>query len=172
MLCSAAIRISIPVGSAVCGGSYGGFRTNWITGHTDRFAAACSQRSFANMINFEYLSDIGLTNIRSEHMGSTEEDLERLWNESPLKHAPACRTPTLFIHSDQDFRCPMPDALEMFSCLKRAGCPPGSVCSMGRTMSSPAVAGRITGLLVWRKSSPGLKPTSNKLYKKSGKAAG
>lgn len=107
----------------VCGGSYGGFMTNWIIGHTDRFAAACSQRSFANMINFEYLSDIGLTNIRSEHMGSTEEDLERLWNESPLKYAPACRTPTLFIHSDQDFRCPMPDALEMFSCLKRAGCP-------------------------------------------------
>ena len=107
----------------VCGGSYGGFMTNWIIGHTDRFAAACSQRSFANMINFEYLSDIGLTNIRSEHMGSAEENVEALWNESPLKYAPRCKTPTLFVHSDQDFRCPLPDALEMFSCLKRAGCP-------------------------------------------------
>ena len=107
----------------VCGGSYGGFMTNWIIGHTDRFAAACSQRSFANMVNFEYLSDIGLTNIRSEHLGSAEEDPEALWNESPLKYAPNCKTPTLFIHSDQDFRCPLPDALEMFSCLKRAGCP-------------------------------------------------
>ena len=107
----------------VCGGSYGGFMTNWIIGHTDRFAAACSQRSFSNMINFEYLSDIGLTNIRSEHLGSAEEDPEALWNESPLKYAPNCKTPTLFIHSAQDFRCPLPDALEMFSCLKRAGCP-------------------------------------------------
>ena len=107
----------------VCGGSYGGFMTNWIIGHTSRFAAACSQRSFSNMINFEYLSDIGLTNIRSEHLGSAEEDLDALWNESPLKYAPSCKTPTLFIHSDQDFRCPLPDALEMFSCLKRAGCP-------------------------------------------------
>ena len=46
-----------------------------------------------------------------------------LWNESPLKYAPNCNTPTLFIHSDEDWRCPLPDALEMFSCLKRAGCP-------------------------------------------------
>lgn len=107
----------------VCGGSYGGFMTNWIIGHTNRFAAACSQRSFANMINFEYLSDIGLTNIRSEHMGSAEEDPMALWNESPLKYAPNCNTPTLFIHSDEDYRCPLPDALAMFSCLKRAGCP-------------------------------------------------
>ena len=46
-----------------------------------------------------------------------------LWNESPLKYAPNCNTPTLFIHSDEDYRCPLPDALAMFSCLKRAGCP-------------------------------------------------
>ena len=107
----------------VCGGSYGGFMANWIIGHTNRFAAACAQRSFSNMINFEYLSDIGLTNIRSEHLGSCEQDVDALWNESPLKYAPNCNTPTLFIHSDEDWRCPLPDALEMFSCLKRAGCP-------------------------------------------------
>lgn len=107
----------------VCGGSYGGFMVNWIIGHTNRFAAACAQRSFSNMINFEYLSDIGLTNIRSEHLGSCEQDVDALWNESPLKYAPNCNTPTLFIHSDEDWRCPLPDALEMFSCLKRAGCP-------------------------------------------------
>lgn len=102
---------------------YGGFMVNWIIGHTNRFAAACAQRSFSNMINFEYLSDIGLTNIRSEHLGSCEQDVDALWNESPLKYAPNCNTPTLFIHSDEDWRCPLPDALEMFSCLKRAGCP-------------------------------------------------
>lgn len=107
----------------VCGGSYGGFMVNWIIGHTNRFAAACAQRSFSNMINFEYLSDIGLTNIRSEHLGSCEQGVDALWNESPLKYAPNCNTPTLFIHSDEDWRCPLPDALEMFSCLKRAGCP-------------------------------------------------
>ena len=36
----------------VTGGSYGGFMTNWIIGHTDRFAAAVSQRSISNWINF------------------------------------------------------------------------------------------------------------------------
>ena len=103
------------------GGSYGGFMTNWIIGHTDRFAAACSQRSFANMINFEYLSDIGLTNIRSEHMGSAEENVEALWNESPLKYAPRCKTPTLFIHADKDYRCTLANGLEMFAALKLHG---------------------------------------------------
>lgn len=107
----------------VCGGSYGGYMTNWIIGHTDRFAAACSQRSFSNMINFEYLSDIGLTNIRSEHLCSAEDDPGAMWDSSPLKYAPNCKTPTLFIQADQDLRCPAPDAIEMFSCLKRQGCP-------------------------------------------------
>ena len=30
----------------VTGGSYGGFMTNWIVGHTNRFKAAVTQRSF------------------------------------------------------------------------------------------------------------------------------
>ena len=68
-------------------------------------------------------SGASVTNIRSEHLGSCEQDVDALWNESPLKYAPNCNTPTLFIHSDEDWRCPLPDALEMFSCLKRAGCP-------------------------------------------------
>lgn len=107
---------------AVCGGSYGGYMTNWIIGQTDRFSAACSQRSMSNLIDFEYLSDIGHTSILSEHMTTVEEDMERLWKESPLKYAPNCTTPTLFIQSDEDYRCYMTDALAEFACLKRHGC--------------------------------------------------
>ena len=47
----------------VTGGSYGGFMTNWIVGHTDRFKAAASQRSISNWVSFEHNSDIGHTFI-------------------------------------------------------------------------------------------------------------
>lgn len=43
----------------VTGGSYGGFMTNWIVGHTNRFKAAVTQRSISNWISFRGVSDIG-----------------------------------------------------------------------------------------------------------------
>ena len=39
-----------PARLGIAGGSYGGFMTNWVIGHTDRFAAAASQRSIANWV--------------------------------------------------------------------------------------------------------------------------
>ena len=89
----------------VLGGSYGGYMTNWIIGHTDRFKAACSQRSIANWISFEFTTDIGATFTRSQHKTTTHENVEALWDISPLKYADKCKTPTRFIHSDPDFRC-------------------------------------------------------------------
>ena len=57
----------------VAGGSYGGFMTNWIIGHTDRFHAAASQRSISNWVSFEHNSDIGHTFILN-NQGSQHED--------------------------------------------------------------------------------------------------
>ncbi len=103
---------------AACGGSYGGFMVNWIIGHTDRFAAAVSQRSISNLVAFEYSSDIGIMCTLNEHGSTTETDPENLWNQSPLKYAPNCTTPTLFIQADEDYRCYMTDAIAMFTALK------------------------------------------------------
>ena len=102
----------------VLGGSYGGYMTNWIIGHTDRFKAACSQRSIASWVSFEFTSDIGHTFTRSQHRSSTHEDFDYLWDISPLKYANNAKTPTLFIHSDQDFRCWMVEGIQMFTALK------------------------------------------------------
>ncbi|MBR6666999.1 MAG: prolyl oligopeptidase family serine peptidase, partial [Clostridia bacterium] len=41
---------------------------------------------------------------------------------SPLKYAPRCTTPTLFIHSYQDYRCPLGEGMSMFTALKNSGC--------------------------------------------------
>lgn len=102
----------------VTGGSYGGFMTNWIIGHTSRFAAAASQRSISNWISMEGASDIGPRFGLDQSGGDAWDHPEEAWLHSPLKYADQCTTPTLFIHSDQDYRCWMAEALQMFSALK------------------------------------------------------
>lgn len=105
------------------GGSYGGFMTNWIIGHTNRFCAAVSQRSIANWISFEHTTDIGYYFNLMQHKANTRQNASYLWDISPLKYAPNCTTPTLFIHSEEDYRCWMPEGLSMFTALKFQGCP-------------------------------------------------
>lgn len=122
----------------VTGGSYGGFMTNWIIGHTDRFKAACSQRSISSWTVFEHTSDIGYS-FTKYHQGARTRDAEavraegsdgqprsgreQLWAHSPLAAAPNCKTPTLFIHSDKDYRCWMAEGISMFTALQMNGCP-------------------------------------------------
>lgn len=98
----------------VTGGSYGGFMTNWIIGHTNRFAAAASQRSISNWISFYGTSDIG-PDFTRDQQGCGLENIEQLWNHSPLKYVDQVETPTLFIHSDEDYRCPLEQGLQMYN---------------------------------------------------------
>ena len=105
----------------VTGGSYGGFMTNWIVGHTDRFVCAVSQRSISNWIVMEHTSDIGAYFAPREMAASTQTDVEKMWFHSPLKYAAHVKTPTLFIHSDHDFRCHMVESVAMYSALIQQG---------------------------------------------------
>lgn len=102
----------------VTGGSYGGFMTNWIIGHTDRFVAAASQRSIANWVTFWGTSDIGHY-FGDDQTGTTPwADPQELWRQSPLAYADRVRTPALFVHSDADYRCWIPDAIAMHTALR------------------------------------------------------
>lgn len=105
------------------GGSYGGFMSNWIIGHTDRFAAVASQRSIANWVGFNGTSDIGPHFSKDQCAGDVWEDMEKLWWHSPLKYADKAKTPTLFIHSDEDYRCPISEGYQMASALMQHGVP-------------------------------------------------
>ena len=102
----------------VTGGSYGGFMTNWIIGHTDRFKAAASQRSIASWISFSNTTDIGYSFIHSQIGGDAWTKHDELWEQSPMKYADQVKTPTLFIHSDEDYRCWMSEGIQMFYALK------------------------------------------------------
>lgn len=101
----------------VLGGSYGGFMTNWIIGHTNRFHAANSQRSISNWLSFYGVSDIGYYFAPDQTAGNPWDAHEKAWEQSPLKYAENVNTPTLFIHSDHDFRCPLEQGMQMYSAL-------------------------------------------------------
>lgn len=102
----------------VTGGSYGGFMTNWIIGHTDRFRAAASQRSISNWISMFNTTDIGYYFADDQNLSSPWDNQEKLWWHSPLKYADQVKTPTLFIHSEEDYRCWLTEGLQMFTALK------------------------------------------------------
>jgi len=105
----------------VTGGSYGGFMTNWIIGHTDRFKAAVSQRSISNWISKFCTTDIGYYFVDDQNGGTPWENHDKLWWHSPLKYADKVKTPTLFIHSEEDYRCWLSEGIQMFTALKYHG---------------------------------------------------
>lgn len=105
----------------VTGGSYGGFMTNWIIGHTNRFKAAASQRSISNWVSKFATTDIGYYFVDDQQGGTPWSDVDKLWFHSPLKYADKVMTPTLFIHSEEDYRCWLPEAIQMYTALKYHG---------------------------------------------------
>lgn len=104
---------------AVGGGSYGGFMTNWIVGHTGRFAAAVTMRSISNWISFHGVSDIGYTFVDREIQGDFYNDIDKLWYHSPLKYAKNVTTPLLIIHGENDMRCPIEQGEQFYIALKK-----------------------------------------------------
>lgn len=101
----------------VTGGSYGGFMTNWIVTHTNRFAAAVTQRSVTNMISFFGSSDLGYM-FEKTLKAVPYTDHDRLWQMSPIKHVRKIKTPLLIIHSESDLRCPIEQGEQLFVALK------------------------------------------------------
>jgi dipeptidyl aminopeptidase/acylaminoacyl peptidase len=102
------------------GGSYGGFTTNWIIGHTNRYKAAVTCRSICNWVSKFGVSDIGFMQPESISGAKTywgEELIEQM-KHSPIYYAGNVKTPCLIIHSEQDYRCPMAEGEQWFTALK------------------------------------------------------
>jgi len=106
----------------VTGGSYGGYMTNWLVGHTDRFKGGVTQRSVVNMESMAGTSDFGFTD-KAEFGGPIWENREGYRRMSPLEYVEHIETPLLIIHSEQDLRCPMEQAEQLYSALRLRGIP-------------------------------------------------
>ncbi|MBS3938124.1 MAG: S9 family peptidase [Peptococcaceae bacterium] len=105
----------------VTGGSYGGFMTNWIVGHTNRFKGAVTHRSISNWLSFYGVSDIGYTFTEYELLGNPWDHAALLLKHSPITYVKNVVTPTLVLHSEQDMRCPIEQGEQFYVYLKKLG---------------------------------------------------
>jgi len=105
----------------VTGGSYGGYMTNWLIGHTDRFRVAITDRSVTNLASDFGSCDFGWTFADDELDTTPWEDLDRYMRMSPITYVKNIHTPLLIIHSEQDLRCSIEQAEQLFASLKYLG---------------------------------------------------
>ncbi|HEX8147454.1 MAG TPA: S9 family peptidase [Pyrinomonadaceae bacterium] len=104
----------------VTGGSYGGYLTNWIVGHTNVFKAAVTLRSVVNFVSDEGTRD-GAYGHKDDFGGDLFEKFDLYWERSPLKYAANVKTPILILHSENDFRVPLEQGEQWFRALKHFG---------------------------------------------------
>ena len=104
----------------VTGGSYGGYLTAWIVGHTDRFRGAVGQRGVYELNSF-YGSTDAFKLVEWDFDATPLDDPEFLWEQSPTAYADEVETPTLLLHSDEDYRVPVNNAEMLYLMLKKNG---------------------------------------------------
>jgi dipeptidyl aminopeptidase/acylaminoacyl peptidase len=140
---------------AVAGGSYGGFMTNWIIGHTSRFACAVTSRSISNLMSFIGSSDFGYAWPQEFGALGPWEDPRHYLQMSPLTYLKNMKTPTLIEHQEEDHRCPIEQAEQLWAALKAKGVPvefvryPGEPHGMSRGGRPDRRIDRLTRILVW-----------------------
>jgi dipeptidyl aminopeptidase/acylaminoacyl peptidase len=101
----------------VMGGSYGGYLTSWIIGHSDRFKVAVSERAVNNFVSQWGSSDFGWD--FKGYIGSfLFEDVPAYLQMSPATYAQDIHTPVLILHSEDDLRCPVEQAEQLFVTLR------------------------------------------------------
>ncbi len=104
----------------ILGGSYGGFMTSWAIGHTQRFKAACSERACNNLLTLDTNSDIA-SGFRAVVGRGHLEDPAAYLRQSPISYVSEITTPVLILHSEDDLRCPVSQAEELFVALRLLG---------------------------------------------------
>ncbi len=105
-----------------CGTSGGGNLSCWIVGQTDRFKAAIPQNPVTNWVSFYGVSDIGVW-FAVEQLGGHPQDIPEVYARcSPITYAHNCKTPTLMVQSEHDWRCPTEQSEQFYTVLKANGC--------------------------------------------------
>lgn len=106
----------------VTGGSYGGYLTNWLIGaHPDRWRVAVTERSTVSRLSSYGTSDMIWRSLEWEFGGPWWERRDFYWERSPIAHLHKITTPLLIIHSENDHRCTVSEAEQLFTALRRLG---------------------------------------------------
>jgi dipeptidyl aminopeptidase/acylaminoacyl peptidase len=107
---------------AALGRSYGGFMTNWICGHTDRFKCLVTIDGTYNHIS-GYGSTEELWFPEWEYKGTPYDNWDEYVRSSPVTYAANFKTPTMVIHGEYDYRVDLSEGLQMYTALQRQGVP-------------------------------------------------
>jgi dipeptidyl aminopeptidase/acylaminoacyl peptidase len=102
----------------VGGGSYGGYMSAWIVGHTDRFKAAVASRLVSNLYSAWGNGDFTWLLWNWEMHGMPQERTDLYVERSPVQHARNINTPLLLTHAEDDLRCNLEQAEQMYMALK------------------------------------------------------
>jgi dipeptidyl aminopeptidase/acylaminoacyl peptidase len=104
------------------GGSYGGQLTNWIVTQTSRFRAAIPAAGISNLVSFNYMAYYH--DYLAVEFGAFPHEqglMDLLWERSPIRYVHKVRTPTLFLHGENDNDVPIAEAEQFFIALMDVG---------------------------------------------------
>jgi dipeptidyl aminopeptidase/acylaminoacyl peptidase len=142
----------------VMGGSYGGYMTNWVIGHTHDFRAAITDRCVSNMVSMAGSSDFPFNKNGYFHgvAWGDHESIKELWRQSPIAYFEEVKTPTLVIHSEGDLRCNVEQGEQVFTALQQQGIesrfvryPSNSSHGLSRSGPPDLRLHRLKEILVW-----------------------
>jgi dipeptidyl aminopeptidase/acylaminoacyl peptidase len=138
----------------VLGGSYGGFMTSWIVGHTNRFKAALSERAVNHLVSAFGSSDLFWV-FERQFGGPMWENVDEWLRMSPATYARAIETPLLIVHSENDLRCNVEQGEHLFTLLRLLGKEvemlrfPGESHELSRSGSPVHRVQRFEAILEW-----------------------
>jgi dipeptidyl aminopeptidase/acylaminoacyl peptidase len=139
----------------VAGGSYGGYMTNWIIGHTGRFACAVSSRSISNLMSFAGSTDFNFIWTKQFGGAGPWDAPQHFLKMSPLTYLNRMKTPTLIDHQEEDHRCPIEQGEQLFAALKAKDIPteflryPGEPHGMSRGGRPDRKVDRMERIIGW-----------------------
>ena len=104
------------------GASYGGYMTNWILGHTNRFKCIVTHDGMFNPFSaWGTTEELWFNEWEFKGTPYTNHDMYNKW--SPRNSSPNFKTPTLVIHSQLDYRLDVSEGFQLFTTLQRMGVP-------------------------------------------------
>jgi dipeptidyl aminopeptidase/acylaminoacyl peptidase len=105
----------------VQGGSYGGLVTTWLLAASDDFAAGWAERGPYNLFSLAGTNDESPWFFQAYLGRSVTEDPAAYWATSTLRLAQGITAPVAIVHSEEDRRCPIQQAEELFMALRLLG---------------------------------------------------
>ena len=104
------------------GASYGGYATNWILGHTDRFKCIVTHDGMFNSTSaWGTTEELWFNEWEFKGTPYTNRAMYDKW--SPHMYATNFKTPTLVVHGQLDYRLDVSEGFQLFTTLQRQNIP-------------------------------------------------